>query len=134
MSIEQVASLSSQNALPIPSLNLDALAPSTSTFTSPAPPAVRSVPVARAYSSEDPWSAAARYASSPGGMAGGAGSVTNGAPSSISGTGLPPEWWRRQARAEVRLLGPQGFILNRYMVYEVSSDVRLFVSSAYELH
>ena len=53
----------------------------------------------------------------------GAGSLINGAPSSVSGTGLPKDWWRRQERVQVRLLGPQGFILNRYMVYEISTDV-----------
>ena len=54
---------------------------------------------------------------------GGGVSLTNGAPSSVSGTGMPREWWRRQERVQVKLLGPQGFILNRYMVYEISTDV-----------
>ena len=149
LSIEQVAALASQNALPVPTLDLDAIAPSTSTLTAPAyyrrdstsmsasMPALspslpgstpRRVPQHR-YTSDDPWSFGGGGTSAGGGgvgaLAGGmeGASLTNGAPSSVSGTGMPREWWKRQERVQVRLLGPQGFILNRYMAYEVASEV-----------
>ncbi|KAH8108346.1 hypothetical protein DFH11DRAFT_1634540 [Phellopilus nigrolimitatus] len=134
LSIEQVASLASQNALPIPSLDLDAVAPSTSSISSQAiyhkdssavsaPARVVSQP---SYSSDDPWQTP-RFPEANGGGA----SLTNGAPSSVSGTGLPREWWRKQERVQVRLLGLHGFILNRYMVYEISSDRGTPVSRRY---
>ncbi len=125
LSIEQVVSLASQNALPVPKLDLDAIAPSTSTITAPpadrpiAPKPIRAPSNQPAFN-DDPWSTAPPY-SVPAGNA----SVSNGAPSGLSGTGMPRDWWKRQERVQVKLLGPQGFILNRYMVYEINSDVRL---------
>ncbi|OSD02930.1 hypothetical protein PYCCODRAFT_1434816 [Trametes coccinea BRFM310] len=118
LSVERVAALAQQNALPEPSLDLDSMAPSTSNFQD----AVRMPLPARAYSTEDPWNVS-RFTS-----AGGApkvpalGSINNGAPSNISGTGLPREWWKKQETVFVNVLGHQGFVLNRYLVYEISSD------------
>jgi sorting nexin-8 len=120
ISIEQVAALSSQNTLPEPSLNLDALQPSTSSF---APANVKSIPVrspAPAYSADDPWNTATRFPAVGTGP-----SVPGGVVSSLSGTGLPKDWWRRQEHASVTILGQQGFILNRYTVYEIASEVRV---------
>ncbi|THH05409.1 hypothetical protein EW145_g4817 [Phellinidium pouzarii] len=133
LSIEQVASLAAQNALPIPTLDLEAIAPTISSISTPAvyrrdssaiaaPGRIESQP---SYS-DDPWQTP-RFPAVNGGAAG----SVNGAPSSVSGTGLPREWWRRQERIQVRLLGLQGFILNRYMVYEISSDRGAPVSRRY---
>ncbi|EGN96804.1 hypothetical protein SERLA73DRAFT_111513 [Serpula lacrymans var. lacrymans S7.3] len=124
ISIEQVAAAASQNNLPEPSLNLESLQPSTSAFTTPYPnyrqnsgPPLRSP--APAYASEDPWSAS-RF--------GGAGeyndtrTIVNGAPSTVSGSGLPKDWWKKQEAVNIAIQGQQGFILNRYTVYEISTD------------
>jgi sorting nexin-8 len=119
VSIEQVAALASQNTLPEPSLDLSSLQPSTSDFTTPTPayrpPAPRSP--APNYSTDDPWNTA-RFTAVPGND-----SLTNGAPSSLSGTGLPKDWWKKQETVNVNILGQQGFILNRYTVYEIISEV-----------
>lgn len=124
MSIERVAALAQDNALPIPSLNLDLFTPSLSTFGQYAnPDAVRAVP-ARAFSADDPWSVpkfpAATFPSPS--AINDPTSTANGAPSSISGTGLVKEWWKKQETVYVNVLGQQGFLLNRYLVYEVSTD------------
>lgn len=55
-----------------------------------------------------------------GGMNGGGGVAP---PSSVSGTGLPSGWWKRQEKVTVQFAGQQGFVLNRYMVYGVSTEV-----------
>ncbi|KAI0666812.1 hypothetical protein C8Q78DRAFT_1107213 [Trametes maxima] len=119
LSVERVAALAQQNALPEPTLDLDSLAPSASNFHDimrlPAP--------ARGYSTDDPWNASkftspSAVPKTPPAL----GSLNNGAPSSISGTGLPREWWKKQETIFVNVLGHQGFVLNRYLVYEVSSD------------
>ncbi|KAG6909029.1 hypothetical protein DXG01_002303 [Tephrocybe rancida] len=130
VSIEQVAALSSQNTLPEPALDLSQFQPSTSVFLPPTPNyrqdssnTIRAP--APAYSSDDPWNTNPRFGPPPGsagGFDGTRGGLTNGAPSSLAGTGLPKEWWRKQEVIRVNLLGPQGFILNRYMVYEVSTN------------
>lgn len=85
---------------------------------------------APAYSSDDPWSAPSRLGATGGGSANvndtaGQASLTNGAPSSVSGTGLPRDWWKKQEKVAVNFLGQQGFILNRYMVYEVITEVSI---------
>ncbi|EMD38933.1 hypothetical protein CERSUDRAFT_151694 [Gelatoporia subvermispora B] len=120
ISIERVALMAQQNSLPEPNLDLATLAP-TSGFTpySSGGAAARS-PVQRAYSTEDPWSTT-RYPAATG-TTNGAGSLNNGAPSSISGTGLPKDWWKKQENVYVNILGQQGFILNRYLVYEIATD------------
>lgn len=83
-----------------------------------------------AYSSDDPWNANPRYPAAQGASGGaapfdgsGADGLPNGAASSLAGTGLPNEWWKKQENIKVSILGQQGFILNRYTVYEVASDV-----------
>ncbi|TFK39780.1 hypothetical protein BDQ12DRAFT_711883 [Crucibulum laeve] len=139
VSIEQVAALSSQNTLPEPTLDLDRLKPSTSTFSPPVPnfrqnstATIRSP--APAYSSDDPWSTNPRLTAPPRGnsdFGGAAGSLVNGAPSTLSGSGLPKEWWKRQEAVKIAILGQQGFILNRYTVYELSSDRGTPVSRRY---
>ncbi|KAG6854267.1 hypothetical protein C0991_008960 [Blastosporella zonata] len=128
VSIEQVAALSSQNTLPEPALDLSQLQPSTSAFVPPTPnyrqDSVNPIR-APAYSSDDPWNTNPRFGPPPPSASGfdnSRGGLTNGAPSSLAGTGLPKEWWRKQEVIRVNLLGPQGFILNRYMVYEVVTD------------
>ncbi|KAI0708839.1 hypothetical protein C8T65DRAFT_649631 [Cerioporus squamosus] len=118
VSIERVAALAQENALPEPTLDLGSLPPSQSSFHDimqmPPPPT-------RGYSTEDPWSS--KFTSpSAAPKAPPLGSINNGAPSNISGTGLPREWWKKQETVFVNILGQQGFILNRYLVYEVSSD------------
>ncbi|PFH50265.1 hypothetical protein AMATHDRAFT_145640 [Amanita thiersii Skay4041] len=121
--VEQVAALAAENALPEPTLDLDRLQTSASTFS---PPITN---YRQATFSEDPWSTNPRY----GPVLGSGGttaaydpvsraSLTNGAPSSLSGSGMPQEWWKKQETVKVNILGHQGFILNRYMVYEISTD------------
>ncbi len=122
VSIEQVAALAAHNALPEPIVNLDKLPPPVSTFTTP---------VRMPTYSEDPWSTTnPRYPSTLGNTSAAYEPVArqpvgmNGVPSSLSGSGLPKDWWKKQETVKVNFLGHQGFILNRYMVYEISTDVR----------
>ncbi|KAG5647817.1 hypothetical protein DXG03_007740 [Asterophora parasitica] len=128
VSIEQVAALSSQNTLPEPALDLSRLQTSTSSFAPPTPnyrqDSVNTIRApAPAYASDDPWNTNPRYGPPPSsGFSNSEIGAANGAPSSLAGTGLPKEWWRKQEVVRVNLLGPQGFILNRYMVYEIASD------------
>ena len=123
VSIEQVAALSSQSTLPEPTLDLTRLQPSLSTIPTPtirkpnAPPLRASLP---SYSSEDPWNSNARFTGLPSNLTD---TLPNGMPSTLAGSGLPKDWWKRQENIKVTILGQQGFILNRYMVYEISSDV-----------
>ncbi|KAK7012200.1 hypothetical protein R3P38DRAFT_3402645 [Favolaschia claudopus] len=124
VSIEQVAALSQQNTLPEPSLDLSRLPPSASTF---APNNYRqnSNPGVRApiptYATDDPWNTNSRVAvqSTP---TFGPVPENSGAPSGLAGSGLPALWWKKQDSVNVSVLGQQGFILNRYMVYEISSS------------
>lgn len=122
ISVEQVAALAAEDNLPEPFLSIDTLQPNTPAFSSP-------------YSTYrqatlDPWSA------SQFGSNGGAGtdisaprSATTinggGATSSLAGSGLPREWWNKQEHVNVTIQGQQGFILNRYTVYEITTEVRL---------
>lgn len=79
---------------------------------------------------EDPWMTGARYTgagagASPfgvGGINGGAGVGGVAPPSSVSGTGLPSGWWKRQEKVTVQFAGQQGFVLNRYMLYGISTE------------
>ncbi|KAK7687879.1 hypothetical protein QCA50_009098 [Cerrena zonata] len=121
LSIERVAALAQDNALPIPELDLSSVAPSTSTFTYPSlPPPIRAPVPTRSYTTDDPWNIS-KFANIPA-SGSGPGSLTNGVTSSISGTGMPRDWWKRQETVNVNILGQQGFLLNRYLVYEVSTD------------
>jgi sorting nexin-8 len=130
VSIEQVAALSSQNTLPEPTLDLNRLQPSVSTIPPVIPnPGKNSTQTIRAplpaYSSDDPWTSNPRFTNVPNNPAfGGAiDGLPNGTPSTLAGTGLPNEWWKKQENIKITILGQQGFILNRYTVYEISSDV-----------
>uniref|UniRef100_D8Q1I6 Sorting nexin MVP1 n=1 Tax=Schizophyllum commune (strain H4-8 / FGSC 9210) TaxID=578458 RepID=D8Q1I6_SCHCM len=124
--IEQVAALSSENSLPEPALDLDSLVPSTSTFYKPASPPIASP--APAYSSFDPWGPSPFTTGSgfdntkPTAATSDAPALTNGASSNFTGTGLPPEWWRKLEKVQVSIVGQQGFILNRYTVYQITSS------------
>jgi sorting nexin-8 len=153
ISVEQVASLASQNDLPSPSLDLLRLAPSTSTFNSQpnysranssgnqygqyASPRPQPPPQAPSYDSGDVWNTNpnsslngrddpynTQNASGQPSAAFVQSMTSAGAGGSLAGTGLPKEWWLKQKTCRVRLLGAQGFILNRYMVYEISTEVR----------
>ena len=118
-----VAALAQDNALPVPQLDLSSLAPGGSGFGQ-YPSEIRAPVPTRAYS-EDPWSVP-KFPSAPGVPTNG--SLANGVTSSISGTGLPSNWWRKQESVTVNVLGQQGFILNRYLVYEISTDVSLVIA------
>ncbi|KAL0953785.1 hypothetical protein HGRIS_004969 [Hohenbuehelia grisea] len=138
VSVEQVAALSSQNTLPEPKLDLDALQGSSHG----PPPTYRqntssTITGRTAAFNDDPWNAGGgsnvRFGATPGSTTGissagsafdGArgGSLVNGAPSSLSGTGLPKDWWKKQENVQIKILGQQGFILNRYTVYEVKTE------------
>ncbi|KAF8573329.1 hypothetical protein K439DRAFT_1375705 [Ramaria rubella] len=111
LSIEQVAALASQNNLPEPSLDLNSLTSSSSTFsagTLPRSPAPQ-------YSSDDPWNTAFRTSQ------GYSNGMNTTATSTVSGGGLPPGWWKRQESAIVDIVGQQGFLLNRHMVYSITT-------------
>jgi hypothetical protein len=116
ISVEQVAQLAQQNTLPEPTLDLSALsAPSTIEY-----PRQRAQTV---YAADDPWHTSGFGGNEPGAPQSSAG--TNGAnPSSVTGSGLPKNWWNKQEKVTVKFVGQQGFILNRYMLYEISTDVR----------
>ncbi|KIP08833.1 hypothetical protein PHLGIDRAFT_116958 [Phlebiopsis gigantea 11061_1 CR5-6] len=117
LSVEMVAALAQDNALPVPQLDLSSLAAGGSGFGQ-YPSEIRAPVPTRAYS-DDPWSVP-KFPSAPGVPTNG--SLAAGVTSSISGTGLPSNWWRKQESITVNVLGQQGFILNRYLVYEVSTD------------
>ncbi|TFK73756.1 hypothetical protein BDN72DRAFT_886694 [Pluteus cervinus] len=130
VSIEQVAALSQQNALPEPALDLDRLPPSYSTFA-PNPINEQRKNGPQTYP-DDPWNTATNSPTArmpgipsvqgPDGPFGARGSIAPGQPSSLAGTGLQPDWWKRLENVKVTILGQQGFILNRYTVYEVTTD------------
>lgn len=132
LSVERVALLAQQNALPVPDINLDTIL--ASAFGAyPSSSETPRIPIVRGYSADDPWT----LPSQPSGTisngalgsaeaeAAGASSLAHGAPSNFSGTGLPKYWWKKQETVFVNVLGQQGFLLNRYLVYEISSDVSL---------
>lgn len=135
MSVEQVALLAQKNTLPEPTLDLTSVAPSGSTFrpptvTSPSlrRPQAQATSPAPAYSETDPWNTnsnppnAANIPRIPAG-AFESGFGSGGAPSTISG-GLGKDWWKRQYQISISILPEkQGFILNRYTVYQIHSDV-----------
>jgi hypothetical protein len=121
VSIEQVAALSSQSTLPEPTLDLTRLQPSMSTIpTTRKPNASPLRATLPSYSSEDPWNSNARFTGLPSNATD---TLPNGTPSTVAGSGLPKDWWKKQENIRVTILGQQGFILNRYMVYEISIEV-----------
>ncbi|KAG1746553.1 uncharacterized protein EDB91DRAFT_1117571 [Suillus paluster] len=117
ISVEQVAALAAENSLPEPFLNLDTLQPSTSAFSTPY--------TTYRQATLDPWSVP-RLASNGGGpdfaTPRSATTINGGAASSLAGSGLPKEWWNKQESVEVTIQGQQGFILNRYTVYEIITE------------
>ena len=124
LSIERVAALAQQNELPVPTLDLSSLASSTPGYSAfRNAPEVRAPAPTRAYTTDDPWQVA-KPAAPPSITPNGSSLNGVGAPSNIAGTGLPNSWWTRLESVTVNMLGQQGFILNRYLVYEVSTEVR----------
>ena len=130
VSIEQVAALASQNTLPEPSLHLDSLPSSTTNVA--ALQLARQNPTretpnrAVSYNPENPWNGVVPGATGlPHVPFSGSPSI---GPSVVAGSGLPDGWWKSQSKVQVNLLGLQGFILNRYTVYEVVSDVSVKMS------
>lgn len=129
VSIEQVAALASQNTLPEPSLHLDSLPSSTTNVA--ALQLARQNPIretpnrAPTYNSENPWNGTIP------GVTGPPQTPYTGGASVVAGSGLPDGWWRNELTVQVNLLGLQGFILNRYTVYEVVSDRGTPVSRRY---
>ncbi|KAI0084454.1 hypothetical protein BDY19DRAFT_898512 [Irpex rosettiformis] len=121
LSVERVAALAQENALPVPTLDLSSLAPSTSAFSPYGGAEIRAPVPTRSYTTDDPWNAP-KYTNPSASQPQEGQSLTNGVTSSISGNGLPREWWRKQETVTVNILGQQGFLLNRYLVYEVSTD------------
>ncbi|KAJ4469550.1 hypothetical protein J3R30DRAFT_3550973 [Lentinula aciculospora] len=124
VSIEQVAALSSQNDLPEPALDLDSLQPSASTFSAPIAN-YRQDTIVRSpaphYAPDDPWDTTTRYPSAPSNMSG-VGSSGFGSGATFTGTGLTNDWWKHQKSVNVAIQGQQGFILNRYTVYQISTE------------
>lgn len=128
--VEQVAALAAENRLPIPTLNLATLQPSTSAFPSSYSSYRQNTATTMrpGFAPEDPWSITRNPVEGGGPVYDSSqsrGSATNGIASSLAGSGLPPEWWNKQESVDVTILGQQGFILNRYTVYEIKSEVRL---------
>ncbi|TFY80322.1 hypothetical protein EWM64_g3691 [Hericium alpestre] len=125
VSVEQVAALAQQNTLPEPQLDLAELtaAPSTFAYTRQSSTTNTLRPSTNAYASVDPWAAR--------GSTDATGTTTNGASSSVAGNGFPRDWWKRQDKVVVNFLGQQGFILNRYMMYEIVTDRAAPVSRRY---
>ncbi|KDQ61722.1 hypothetical protein JAAARDRAFT_172106 [Jaapia argillacea MUCL 33604] len=121
ISVEHVAVLAQQNTLPEPKLDLSALQPSTSDFSYTRKDNIPPISGVRAYSSDDPWSTA-KLPATPGSDGIRSGLPANGASSSIAGSGMPREWWKKQESVGLRVMGQQGFILNRYTVYEITSE------------
>lgn len=121
MSVEQVAALASRNTLPEPSLHLDSLPLSTTNVAAlqlARQNPTRETPTrAPTYNSENPWNGATP------GVTSSSQTPYSGGASVVAGSGLPDGWWRNESVVQVNLLGLQGFILNRYTVYDVVSDV-----------
>ncbi|KAH8996138.1 hypothetical protein EDB86DRAFT_2850984 [Lactarius hatsudake] len=128
VSVEQVALLAQQNTLPEPTLDISLLsygAAPSSTLGLGNPSggsgstALRNSP-AVVPPTDDPWTTGRLGAGTSiqhpfGGL--------NGAPpSSVAGSGLPSGWWKRQEKVSIQFGGQQGFVLNRYMVYAITTE------------
>lgn len=147
VSVEQVALLAQQNTLPEPTLDISMLSYSTgppqslaaAAYSNSAQPSVtrsgsnssssaavlRStsaavVPVAPPPPADDPWMTGPRPPFGAAGINGGGAAP----PSSVAGTGLPAGWWKKLDKVTVQFAGQQGFVLNRYMVYGITTEVR----------
>lgn len=119
--IEQIAVYAHNNTLPAPVLHLSSLLSASSTMPHSA---VSNAPV---YSeSADPWNY--RDPAINGHSSSSASVPVPGlnVPSSVTG-GLGTNWWKNQANVEISIVPEkQGFILTRYTVYMVQSDVCRF--------
>lgn len=116
ISVEQVAARAAENNLPEPFLHLDTLQPSTSALSSPYP--------TYRQATLDPWSVP-RFGSNGGGSdfaVPRSATTINGGASSLAGSGLPGEWWKMEETVDVTIQGQQGFILNRFTVYEITTE------------
>jgi len=149
VSVEQVALLAQQNTLPEPTLDISMLsysagppqslsaaaysnstnpsvAPSGSSSSSSPVAVLRSSSAAAAAAAvapppaDDPWMAGVRPPFGAAGINGGGAAP----PSSVAGTGLPAGWWKKLEKVTVQFAGQQGFVLNRYMVYGITTEVR----------
>lgn len=126
LSIERVAALAQVDQLPTPSLDIMSLTSSNSGFNQYRTGSDIRAPVpTRAYTTDDPWSNP-KVPAIPSATTNGA----NGTPSNIAGTGLPGNWWRKLETINVNILGQQGFILNRYLVYEIATDVSTILTKS----
>lgn len=127
--MEQVAALAAENNLPIPTLALDTLQPTSSIFPSSYTSYRQNTMAAirpPTFAPEDPWNAP-RFPSDGGTVPAlnqPRSLTTNGLTSTFAGSGLPSGWWNNQETVEVTILGKEGFILNRYIVYEITTEVR----------
>jgi sorting nexin-8 len=138
ISIERVAALAEQNELPEPSLDLISLPPSFSEFASSSQGlGARTNTALPVYtpSTDDPWNTASRPSPAPrpengvdviGAVFGDAVPTTSTTSNGIAGSGLPEGWWKNQETVNVNIKGQQGFILNRYTVYDITSTVCCF--------
>lgn len=85
-------------------------------------PQEQRLPPVLAYSESDPWNSAFRNG---GNVAATGGPATTPGGSTLMG-GLPSNWWNAQKSVTIIILPEkQGFILNRYTVYVIQSDVRI---------
>jgi sorting nexin-8 len=132
-----VAALAAENDLPEPTIDIDSLPPSFSNLLTPGQEfAVKPNGTLPVYSADDPWSTTARSppVTRPANVPDFGGAVFSEAPAEanvsstgIAGTGLPEDWWKNLEIVNINIKGQQGFILNRYTVYDVTS----LVSPAY---
>ena len=153
--MEQVALLAQQNTLPEPTLDISLLSYNATTVPTTVAAAAASAPppslsygqtassssgsagtgsspsaLRNAVATDDPWRFGGAYPGGDGGGGGGmgggmGGGVNGGAPSSVAGTGLPSGWWKRQEKVSVQFGGQLGFVLNRYIVYGIITEVRV---------
>ena len=142
-----MALLAQQNTLPEPTLDISMLSystgppqslsaaaysnsthlsvPPSGSSSSSSPTVLQStsaaaVVVAPPPPADDPWMAGVRPPFGAAGINGGGAAP----PSSVAGTGLPAGWWKKLEKVTVQFAGQQGFVLNRYMVYGITTEVR----------
>lgn len=127
LTIERIAQLAQENALPQPIIDLSSITTSATIIpmpnldTSPAPTYTQ--PDADPWSFTDTATAASGSSQPDAPPAVAPGPSGGGAPIALTG-GLGKSWWNKQAKVEVSIIPEkQGFILARYTAYLVSSDV-----------
>jgi hypothetical protein len=130
VSVEQVAQLAQQNTLPEPTLDISLLSYSTAPSStlgygqpSAGTPATLQSSPAVAPPTDDPWTTG-RFGVGASSSPHPFGGLNGGAPSSVAGSGLPSGWWKRQEKVSIQFGGQQGFVLTRYMVYGITTEVR----------